>query len=79
MFILSISTLIINLYEVIRKRDFTDTLSTNDKNILYVNTTASAVISIISGIILVYRYSKSKHDGGGGGELDNFNNAFGFG
>jgi uncharacterized membrane protein len=66
LFILSISTLIINLYEVIRKRDITNTLSTSDKNILYVNTTASAIISIITGIILVYRYSKSK------GEMNDF-------
>ena len=80
LFVLSISTLAINLYEVIRKRDSTNTLSKADKNILYVNTFASAVIFIISGVILVYRYSKAKHDGGYGGYMDEgVIQAFGFG
>jgi uncharacterized BrkB/YihY/UPF0761 family membrane protein len=63
-FLLSMSSLLINLYELLRKRDSTHLISKSDKNILYVNIGSSSVIIIITGIMLVYRHAKYTHDGG---------------
>jgi uncharacterized BrkB/YihY/UPF0761 family membrane protein len=69
-FLLSISTLLINIYEILRRRDQYHLLSKSDKNILYLNTGASATISFITGIMLLYRHSKKQYSEG---------NSFGFG
>jgi uncharacterized membrane protein len=60
-FVLSMTSLLINLYELLRKRDSTHLISKSDKNILYVNIGSSSVIIIITGIMLVYRHAKYTH------------------
>jgi uncharacterized membrane protein len=86
-FLLSISTLLINLYELLRNRDSSHLISQSDKNILYVNVVSSSIITLITGIMLIYRHAQYNDDSGGSGsgsgsgkpEYIVENSGFGFG